>query len=261
MIAEPLDQIPFWIFFLLVTALSMMAVEAGFRFGGWRHQRRSDEKESPVAAMVASILGLLAFMLAFTFGLAASRFDARRQAVLEEANAIGTTYLRTQLLPEPQQSEVAKLLREYTELRTQSLNVAVMEGLMEKSDALHQQLWRQAILAAEKDPHSIMTGLFLESLNDTIDLHAKRLFVGLRSRVPMTIWLALWSLTLIGMFSVGYQTGLSGTRRSPEMPILSLAFAVVLLLVVDLDRAHEGFLRVSQQSMFDVLKTMQPRSP
>jgi hypothetical protein len=72
----------------------------------------------------------------------------------------------------------------------------------------------------------------------------------------MTIWMTLGSLTLIGMVSVGYQTGLTGTRRSPEMPVLYLAFAVVLIIIVDLDRAHEGFLRVSQQSIIDVLKSM-----
>lgn len=256
-----IDRIPFWGYFLLVALISMIAVEMGFRFGRWRHSRKKDEKESPLAAMVASVLGLLAFMLAFTFGLAASRFDERRQAVLEEANALGTTYLRTQLLPEPQRTTSANLLREYTELRTQVLSYDKISGIIERSNELHQALWTQAIEAAEKDHHSITIGLYLQSLNETIDLHAKRLFVGLHSRVPMTIWLALWILTMIGMFSVGYQSGLSGTHRSPEMPILSLAFAVVLLLIVDLDRAHEGFLRVSQDSMKDVLSSMQQKSP
>jgi hypothetical protein len=258
---EPIDRMPFWGLFLLIAFVSMLAVETGYRFGRWRFARKKDEKESPVAAMVASVLGLLAFMLAFTFGLAASRFDERRHAVVEEANAIGTTYLRARLLPEPQRSTTEKLLREYTETRTHGFNYGNMSEIMARSDELHQRLWNQAAEAAEKDPHSIMTGLYLQTLNETIDMHAKRLFVGLYSRVPATIWLTLWSLTLIGMFSVGYLTGLSGTRRSPEMPILSLAFAVVLLLVVDLDRAHEGFLRVSQQSMVDVLKTMQNDSP
>ena len=253
---EPFDQVPLWCFFLLAIILSMLAVEFGFRIGGWRHARGADEKETPVAAMVASVLGLLAFMLAFTFSLAASRFDARRQAVLEEANSIGTTYLRTQLLPEPQRSEIIKLLRDYTELRAKKIGRDTVEELMNKSDELHKEIWGLAVVAAEKDPHSILTGLFLQSLNETIDLHSKRIFVSLRSQVPLTIWMALWSLTLIGMVSVGYQAGLSGTRRSPAMPVLALAFAVVLLLIVDLDRGQEGFLKVSQQSIVDVLKMM-----
>lgn len=252
----PFDRVPLWCFFLVAFFLSMLAIELGFRYGGWRRARGTGEQETPVAAMVGSILGLLAFMLAFTFSLAASRFDARRQAVLEEANSIGTTYLRTQLLPEPERSVICKLLRNYTELRVQNLHIGAIENLMNKSDELHKQIWTHAVAAAEKDPHSILTGLFLNSLNETIDLHSKRIFVGLRSQVPLTIWLTLWSLTIIGMVSVGYQAGLSGTRRSPEMPILVLAFSVVLLLIVDLDRGQEGFLKVSKQSIIDVLRTM-----
>ena len=92
---EPLDFIPLWLLFLAICLFSGFAVEGGYRFGKWRHAHAAKEKETPVNAMVASILGLLAFLLAFTFSLAASRFDARRQVVLAEANAIGTTYLRT----------------------------------------------------------------------------------------------------------------------------------------------------------------------
>jgi hypothetical protein len=253
---EPFSHVPLWGFFLAAILLSILALELGFRFGEWRRARGSDENETPVAAMVASVLGLLAFMLAFTFSLAASRFDARRQAVLEEANSIGTTYLRTRLLPEPQRSEISKLIRDYTELRVQKLSMDTVEDLMIKSDEMHKQMWTLAVAAAEKDPHSILTGLFLQSLNETIDLHSKRIFFGMRSQVPLTIWLALWSLTLIGMVSVGYQAGLSGTRRSPEMPVLALSFAVVMLLIVDLDRGQEGFLKVSQQPIVDVLKLM-----
>jgi hypothetical protein len=102
-----------------------------------------------------------------------------------------------------------------------------------------------------------MTGLFIQSLNEVIYLHAKRLLVGVRSRIPMSIWVGLFALALIGMASMGYQAGLSGTRRSPAMFFLALAFAGVLFLIVDLDRAQEGLLRVSQQAMTDLQRTMQ----
>ena len=115
--------------------------------------------------------------------------------------------------------------------------------------------------AAEQDRHSIMTGLFLQSLNEVINLHSERVFVGLRSRIPISIWLALFTLAVLGMASMGYQAGLSGTRRSPGMPIVTLAFAGVLFLIIDLDRASEGSLRVSQQPMIDLLKTMGAAQP
>jgi hypothetical protein len=261
MINEPLDVVPLWCFFLAATAIGLLAVEGGYRFGHWRHVHASDEKDGPVGAMVGSILGLLAIMLAFTFHLAATRYDARRQAVLDEANAIGTAYLRARLLPDPVRSEITDLLRRYTEIRVQSVAEArIAEGIA-RSEELHQRLWSRAVAAAEKDPRSIMTGLFLQSLNEVINLHSQRVFVGLRSRIAISIWLALFTLAVLGMASMGYQAGLSGTRRSPEMPILTLAFAGVLFLIVDLDRASEGSLRVSQQPMIDLLRTLQSAQP
>src|SRR5688572_31729155 len=120
MTTEPLDAIPQWGLFLLSAALLWLALEAGYRIGRWRHEHIADEKEQPVGAMVASILGLVALVLGFTFSLAASRFDARRMAVLEEANAIGTAHLRSRLLPLPQRAEIERLLREYVQVRIEA---------------------------------------------------------------------------------------------------------------------------------------------
>ena len=255
---EPIDLIPMWCFFPLIAVIGLLAMEGGYRFGKWRVQRKAAEKDASLDAMVASILGLLAFMLAFTFSLAAARFDARRQAVFEEANSIGTTYLRARLLPEPQRSKISDLLRQYTENRVQQVAKSQVDDLLTQSGVFHEQLWSQAMEAVDQDPRSIMTNLFLQSLNETINQHSKRVFVGLQSRIPVTIWIALFSLTLFGMASVGYQAGQNSPRRSPEMPILVLAFAGVLFLNVDLDRPQEGLLRVSQQPMIDVLKNLQP---
>lgn len=257
----PLDVIPLWCFFLMATGMGVLAVECGYRFGKWRVSRGAVEKESPIAAMVGSLLGLLAFLLAFTFSMAASRFDARRHAVEDEANSIGTTYLRAQLLPEPQRSETAALLRRYARQRFQFVKEGKFDELTTLSEELHRQIWTRAVTAADQDRHSIMTGLFVQSLNEMIDLHSKRIFVGAYSRIPVTIWLALFLLTILGMASVGYQAGLSVTHRSPEMPVLALAFAVVLTMNVDLDRGYEGLLRVNQQPMIDLLKTMEEGTP
>lgn len=101
----------------------------------------------------------------------------------------------------------------------------------------------------------------MQSLNQVIDLHAKRVFMGLYNRIPTSIWLALILLELVGMMTMGYQAGLAATQRSPVMVMLAMAFACILFLIVDLDRSQEGFLRVSQQAMIDLQKTIQPGSP
>lgn len=261
MIAGPLDALPLWGVLLGVAFVLCLAMEVGYRIGKWRHFRHPDERDQPVGAMVASILGLLALVLGFTFSLAAGRFEARRQVVLEEANAIGTAYLRTGLLPEPEGAEAARLLRHYVDVRLRGIQEGRIAQVLEESEALHGVLWSQAVSAGRKTPDSITTGLFIQSLNDVIDLHAKRVLVGIRSRIPLVIWGFLIGLAGLGMAAVGYQAGLSTTRRSPAMSGLVLAFAGVLTLIADLDRGHEGLLRVSQQALIDVQRSMQPPSP
>src|ERR1041385_3638084 len=98
--AGPIDVLPLWALFVVILLVVLLSVEFGYRLGKYRRSRREEEKEAPLGTMVGATLGLLAFILAFTFGLAAARFDSRRQVLLDEANAIGTTYLRAGIIPE-----------------------------------------------------------------------------------------------------------------------------------------------------------------
>ena len=111
------DGLPLAALYIITAVVVLVSAEVGWRLGNYRRQLPHHEKDAPVGAIVGATLGLLAFLLAFTFGMAASRYDTRRQLVLQEANAIGTTYLRADMLPEPQRSEIRNLLREYAALR------------------------------------------------------------------------------------------------------------------------------------------------
>jgi hypothetical protein len=258
---EFLDIIPLWLFFLTTIAVILLSVEAGYLMGNYRRKRSEQEKEAPVGAMVGAALGLLAFMLAFTFGMATSRFDASRQVLLDEANAIGTTYLRAGLFAEPYRSEIRKLLREYVNVRLEGVNLNKYEEAVRKSEDLHAHLWAQATSLVETDPNSFIVGLFIQSLNDTIDLHAKRVTVGLGRRIPVTIWIVLFIMTALSLAAMGYHAGLSGTRRSLAILPIALSFALVILLIVDLDRPGKGLIGVSQQAMIDLQKSMNTMPP
>jgi len=254
--AGPLDLLPIWGVFLATVAVVLLAVEGGFRLGQYRRRRSEQEDKPPVGEMVAATLALLAFMLAFTFGLAASRFDVRRGLVIDDANAIGTTYLRAGLLPEPHRSDVRSLLREYVDVRLEAVQPGKLSRSIGRSEELHARLWAHAVAVEEKNPGSIVVGLFIASLNEVIDLHAKRLALGVRNRIPGTIWAALSFVTIIGTSVMGYHAGLAGSGRSLALLALVLAFSAVVTLIADLDRPQEGLLRVSQQTMIDLQKTL-----
>ncbi len=254
-----LDVLPLWLLFPLTIALVIGAVELGYRVG--RRRRRFEaggepEKDAPVGAIVAATLGLLAFMLGFTFSLAASRFDDRRRIVIDESNAMGTTYLRAGMLPEPHASSVQPLLREFVEVRLSMVDPTAIEAGLARSAELQQRLWAEATATFNEDPHSLVAGLFTQALNEMIDLHAKRNMFALHSRLPELVWLVLYLIALTAMMSLGYQQGLSGSRRSLAVGALALTFSAVILLIADLDRPQQGLLRVSQRSMRDLQRSM-----
>lgn len=250
-----LDRIPLWIVFIGTISVVYAAIECGYHVGRYR-RKHSPEREAPVGAMVGAMLGLLAFVLAFSFGLAASRFDERRRTVVEEANAIGTTYLRASLLPPPQRPPIEEALREYVSVRLRATEIGGLEPAIARSIELHNELWNQASAAASDDTHSIMTGLFIQSLNELIDIHSTRMLIGVRSRIPPTIWIVLYFVSAITMATMGYSAGLAGSNRSVASIALVIVFSSILLLIVDLDRPLEGLLRVSQQAMLDLQQGM-----
>jgi hypothetical protein len=205
--------------------------------------------------MVAATLGLLAFILAFTFGLAATRYDTRRQVLLDEANAIGTTYLRAGMLPE-RREEIRTLLRDYVDTRLETVRSGRIAEGIRQSENLQNQLWEQAVPIAEKYPNSIVVGLFIQSLNDVIDLHAKRVTAGVRNRIPVAIWAALYGVAVLGFAALGYHSGLTRSRRSPAVLAVAVTFSAVIGLIADLDRPLEGTLIVSQQALIDLRQSM-----
>ncbi|MCU0500671.1 MAG: DUF4239 domain-containing protein [Anaerolineae bacterium] len=254
------DTLPLWALYIITTAIVLLSAEAGWRLGNYRRQRPHHEKDAPVGAVVGATLGLLAFLLAFTFGMAASRYDTRRQLVLQEANTIGTTYLRADLLPEPQRSGIRNLLREYAALRVGGVSSIITPRVMAQSGALHDRLWADAVAVGAQSPNSIVGGLFIQSLNELIDLDATRVAAG-RSRIPDTIWLALYAVTILTMAAMGYQFGLTGEHSWPVTILLTLVFTTVILLIADLDRPQEGLLRVSQQAVIDLINKIGAPAP
>lgn len=254
--AQLLDSLPILLVFVAFALVAMLFYEAGFRLGRWWQDRTPGEQEGPTGMLVGSILALLAFLLAVTMGMAADRFDARRAIVLTEANAIGTAYLRAGYLPQPASDQVRELLREYVPLRIVLTASKDIQADIAKSVEIQNEIWAITEQVA-RDHGSDVIALFVESVNDVIDVHESRVTAG-SARVPETILLLLIGGAALSLGMVGYNAGLTGRRSLLSAVVLIVALGAVIMIVVDLDRPREGFIQVSQQPLMDLQQQIGP---
>jgi len=254
-----LDLIPLDAFFMAATLSLILAIEGGFQLGAFRRKQRPLEKAAPVGAVVAATLGLVGFILGMTFSFAVSRFEARQQAYLGEINAIGTTYLRADFLPEPQREDAKQALLKYVELRASIMDYQSITKVLALSEEVHSKLWSTLTSLTPSHLNSMSIALYTQSLNELIDLHDQRLMAGARLRIPQVLWIVLLLISLLGMGEIGYQTALAGSSRTPVTLGLVIAFALLLYLIADLDRPLEGSLRVNQTAMRELGNKLQKR--
>ena len=252
-----LDVFPIWVLLLATIGLVLVSLEIGFFLGS---RGQGENRLEVSGAMAGATLGLVAFMLAFTFNSAEGRHQARRAMVIDEANAIETTWLRAGFMAEPSRGTMRGLLRDYVNVRVKGATGALdLSEALRQSDALQERMWNGAEEAGRSESGSIAIGLFVQSLNEVIDLHLKRLTVAVRNRVPGTIWLTLYLLMAIAMGMMGIQIGQSGARRVGLELALAISFAMVLSVIADLDRPQEGFVTVSQQALLDLQTKLNAR--
>ncbi len=235
----------------LVSAVAVLAATEIGRFLGVRAKSREGRS---IATLESAILGLLALMIGFTFAVALSRFEARRDAVLNEANSIGTTALRARLLPAPHGAEAVKLLQEYVQMRLDATQHDAggveIAAAIARSDEIHEALWQSVMALAARDTGMVPTGLFIQTLNEMIDNHAKRL-AALRGRVPSFVLMSLYVIAFVASLFAGYNDALEARHARLPVYATALLIAAVILLILDLDRPGAGFIEISQQPMVD----------
>ncbi len=247
-----LDPIPVAATLILFAILMFAAYEVGFRVGRWWQDRTPGEQEGPTGVLVGSLLALMAFVLAIAMGMAADRFDARRGLVLEEATAIRTAYLRAGYQPSPQREQIRTLLREYVPLRVATGDLVALQANIQRSAAINVELWALTEELVETTDKNDLLALFVESVNDVINLHERRLTAGLYARVPESVILLLFGGSILTLGMVGYSAGITRKRGMASAVILVVALSAVTILVVDLDRPRDGFITVNQQPLIDL---------
>ncbi|MCW5961237.1 MAG: hypothetical protein KIS76_13820 [Pyrinomonadaceae bacterium] len=241
---------------ILLFVVIVLANEIGFRIGVAIQNRSDEEIRSQTNAIQAGMLGLLALLLGFTFSMSLNRYDNRSQAVISEANAIGTAILRTELLPEPFRSEEKALLQKYVDLRIEvgGIDLTETEARAEfnkKAGALQNEIWAKAVAATEVDPRPVTTGLFISSLNEMIDSQGKRNALQ-QMHVPEVVLFLLFVVFAVSGAILGYASGLGGKRPVVATVLMTLLIVLIVFIIIDLDRPKRGLIQVSQQSILEL---------
>jgi hypothetical protein len=245
---------------LIVAAIVLrLVVELGYRVERRRGAR--DEKRHEQNVATRDQLGLLlSLLLGFTLAMSLSRYDLRKQLVVNEANAIGTAMLRVELLPDQVRPRLRELFREYVKMRISFAQAGLDEReigrVRAQSKPMQEEIWRLTVTASEASPTPI-TGTFVQSVNETFDLEAARL-AALENRIPLELWAML---TLLSVFAA-YMLGTTIFERSRwPMLVVPLMIAVVTALIADLDTPRAGFIHDDQRAMERLLDQNSPNAP
>lgn len=247
------------ILLVVVIGLSWVGMKIGHSVDG----KKGDdlEKDDDVTgAVVPAVLGLLALLLGFTFALAVDRYETRRGLVLEEANAIGTAYLQTQVLPEPNRERLSVLLIRYTDNRIALAGSAKDPGFAKKlaeNDAIINEIWAATLAGFDSIKHLDMSSTFVSSINSVIDLDTSRK-TGRVARVPEEVFWVLILYVMVAALIVGY---IIRTRSGFYLVcVMNLLVVLSLMLIMDIDSPASGGIRESQFPMKLLSQSMHSES-
>ncbi|MCU0377913.1 MAG: hypothetical protein MUC78_06590 [Bacteroidales bacterium] len=246
------------VMFVLPMLIVLVPIFAGQYYGILRKKRGVNMEPGSVGTVVGTTLALLAFMLAFTFQIVTNRYDTRKQLLLDEVTNIRTTYLRAGLLSEPFNSGTKELLTEYVDLRIQlAEDSSKLRSALARSHAILDQLWDYAEELAAQDRSSEVYALYTQSLNDIYDNFNQRITMTFEYRIPKIVLWVLIIITFFSMLSLGYHFGISGKGSYRINILLSVIFAVVMFLILALDRPEKGFSKLSQKPVYSLQKQLE----
>lgn len=237
-------------------------LELGKRYGMKKRISDPDGFEKGVGTVDGAVFGLLGLMIAFTFSGAASRFEDRRHLITSEANAVGTAYLRIDLLPENIQPEMRNLFKRYLGLRIDTYShggdTAAAYKIYKNSVTVQDEIWKLAVGSCQDSGAAAdACKLLLPSLNEMIDITTTRL-MSTKQHPPMVIFILMGVLCLLGALLAGY--GMSGnkSRNLLHMIVFAAVMSLTIYVILDLEYPRVGLIRVNDadQVLIDLLGSM-----
>jgi hypothetical protein len=240
---------------LATAAVSIVSLKIGFRLARTGDRPRR-EQEAHVRTMTGAAVGLLTFMLVFTFWIASSHFNQAREVVLDEAGVIGTTYMRADLLPEPYRMEIRNLLREYVDVRLAGIQSGNIDQASSREEEVRRRIWSKTMAAREATGNPIFDEFLRRSLSKFIALHTRWIGVQKEFNISTVVWVALYVIIALTMISIGFHAGMTNMSKAPVIPVFVLLLSVLMFLIADLDTPQVGALRVNHWSLIELRNTM-----
>jgi hypothetical protein len=232
---------------LCIGGLMLFLLESGRRIGKKSMVRDPEGSHQGLGPVEAAVFGLMGLIIALTFSGAALRFDERRMLIIDEANAIGTAYLRVDLLSEDAQPDIRRDFREYLEARIElyhniSDKKKVVE-LEEKTASLQMRIWKASVSASQKSDNISASMLLLPALNSMIDICSTRIAVRLVHQ-PNIIFLVMILLALVCSLIAGYGLALKKSRSWIHLIGFILVLLVTIMVIIDIEYPRVGFIRI-----------------
>jgi len=222
-------------------------LEIGYRLGCGNGANERETVHEGIGSVEAAVFALFGLLLAFSFAGATSRLDAQRQLVVTEANAIGTAYLRVDLLPAADQPELRRLFRSYLDTRLrvyeQLPDLAAAEREMANASGLQQTIWTAAVSSCRKNPSDLSARLLLPALNEMIDITTART-IALHTHLPSLIFTLLIVVALLSGLVAGFALARSGSHSWLHILLYAGVVAITVYVVIDLEYPYFGLIRL-----------------
>ena len=243
---------------LAMFLLLAVSAEIGFRLG-CRARDSQDSFRSLMSGTGAAMLGLLGLLLGFSLSMAVSRWDVRQDVIVDEANAIGTTWLRAGMLEEPLRSDMRDALREYTDARIalggSRGDRTALRDARSKSESLHTSIWSVVERANQPDESNAVMSSIINAANELIDIHELRL-ASIENYLPAPLFLVLITVAAMALGFLAWAFGAANQGGRTAIVMLGLLIGVVLLLIMDVNRPQRGRINIGVESLERVLETI-----
>lgn len=259
MSGELFFQIDQFAIFAAVIISYLLCIFAGYWLGSAVRAQGKGRKTSLVITLQASAVGLLALILGFAFAMSSNRYEIRKQQIVEESNAIGSAYLLAGLLPVSDEKEVKQLMRQYADIRVnyfiEGPSLENLHKLEHEASALQTKMWNQIAEVSKNAPQAVTYLTVLKSFGDMFDARARR-NMAMENHVPHIILMLLYAVSCLTLLLTAYAHGLERDRNL--MPIIGLALlvALVIIVIIDMDRPRRGFVRLDTSDIVNLRNEM-----